>query len=319
MDTTSRFFLFQVLIIVPFLSGMILKKAYAFRDLRAFTRRLIRINLIFIEPVIALWSTWGLSLARDMILLPLSGIALVLTGMLLGRITMAPLGLTGRKGAAFLISSSLANHGFTMGAFFCYLFMGEKGLGLAFLFLAYFMPFIFLVIFPYARWVSSGKKQGLASAKEFFLTLQNMPFFAILAALLLIVSGFRRPDVAFPTDIFIIVAMVLYYVTLGLNFEMPAFFRSGRENIALCLIKFLIIPVLAYLVLRLLNPDPSVAAVILIQSFMPAAIYSVVASVLFDLDPGFSSNLFVWNTLVFLTGILPMLFVFRNIIFPLPG
>jgi len=319
METTTRFFLFQVLIIVPFLMGMILKRAYVFKDLQAFTKRLININLIFIEPVIALWSTWGLSLARDMIFLPLSGVALVLTGMLLGKLSMKPLGLAGKKGAAFLISSSLANHGFTMGTFFCYLFLGERGLGLSFLFLSYFMPFIFLVIFPYARRVSSGKKQGLSSVTEFFQTLQNMPFFAILAALLLIFSGFRRPAIIFPTDILIITSMLIYYFTLGLNFEMPAFFMSGKENIALCLIKFLFVPFLTFITLHVLNPDPSVAAVIFIQSFMPAAVYSVVASVLFDLDPGFSSNLFVWNTLVFLTGVLPMLFVFRDIIFPLTG
>jgi predicted permease len=318
METTSRFILFQILIIVPFISGVILKKIYTFKDLQSFTKRLIRINLIFLEPAIALWSTWGLSLTREMIFLPLSGLVLVMTGMLLGKRCLKPLGLTGKRGAAFLISSSLANHGFTMGAFFCYLFLGEKGLGLAFLFLSYFMPFIFLVIFPYARKVSSGKKPGLASVKEFFLTLQNMPFFAILSALLLIFSGFRRPGIIFPTDILIITSMILYYFTLGLNFEMPTFFRSGRENLALCLIKFLIIPFLTFFILNIMNPDPSVATVIFIQSFMPVAIYSVVASVLFDLDPGFSSNLFVWNTIIFLTCILPVLFVFRNTIFSLP-
>jgi predicted permease len=318
MGTTSRFILFQVLIILPFISGASLKRIYTFKDLQSFTRRLIRVNLIFIEPAIALWSTWGLSLSRDMVFLPLSGTALVLSGMVLGKMFLKPLGLSGKKGAAFLISSSLANHGFTMGAFFCYLFMGEKGLGLAFLFLSYFMPFIFLVIFPYARKIASGKKAGLASVKEFFLTLQNMPFFAILSALLLILAGFRRPEVFFPTDICIIISMIMYYFTLGLNFEMPAFFRSGRENIALCLTKFLMIPFLTFIMLKIMNPDPAVAAVILIQSFMPAAIYSVVASVLFDLDPVFSSNLFVWNTIIFLTCILPILFVFRNTIFGLP-
>jgi hypothetical protein len=45
---------------------------------------------------------------------------------------------------------------------------------------------------------------------------------------------------------------------------------------------------------------------------MPAAIYSVVSSVLFDLDAGFASNLFVWNSLIFLAGILPALFIFRG-------
>jgi predicted permease len=55
-----------------------------------------------------------------------------------------------------------------------------------------------------------------------------------------------------------------------------------------------------------------VEAVIVIQSFMPVAIYSVVASVLFDLDKELASNLFVFNTLFFLLIVLPLLFVFKG-------
>jgi len=318
MGITSRYLLFQILIILPFVSGMVTKKLYRFRDLPAFTKRLIRINLILIEPLIALWSTWGLRLKADLVLLPIAGIFLVATGMAFGMAFRNLLGLSGKKGATFLISSSLANHGFTMGAFFCYLLIGERGLGLAFLFLAYFMPYIFLIIFPYARKVSKGQHIDLSFARDFFLSLQNMPLFAIFLALILLAFGMTRPAVAFPIDILIIISMVLYYFTLGLNFEMPEFFSSGKENAILASIKFLLVPSFTIFILKFLQLDPAMETVILIQSFMPAAIYSVVASVLFDLDSGFASNLFVWNTLLFLLGVLPMLFLFRNLLLALP-
>ncbi len=319
MGIASKFLLFQLLIIFPFVSGMVAKKLYPFKDIPGFTKRLIRVNLILVEPLIALWSTWGLTLKADLVLLPVSGVFLVTTGMAFGMAFYRILGFSGKKGAAFLISSSLANHGFTMGAFFCYLLIGERGLGLAFLFLAYFMPYVFLVIFPYARKVSTGQHLDLTFVRDFFLSIQNMPLFAILLALILLAFGITRPDVAFPIDILIIISMALYYFTLGLNFEMPAFFALGKGDIALAGIKFILVPSLTLLILKALHLDPAVETVILVQSFMPAAIYSVVASVLFDLDSGFASNLFVWNTLLFLVGVLPVLFLFRNLILTLPA
>lgn len=314
MDVTTRFILFQVLIIVPFVSGMVAKRFYRFRSLPAFTKGLIRLNLVFIEPVIVLWSTWGLALTDEMAVLPLAGISLVALGMAFGGAGRRVLGVSGKRGATFLISSSLANHGFTMGAFLCYLFLGEKGLGLAFLFLSYFMPCIFLVIFPYARMQSTGERFGMASIRGFFLNLQNMPFYAVIVSLLLLWLGIVRPAAAFPVDVFIVVSMALYYFTLGLNFEMPAFFASGRENAALAAIKFMLVPGVVLAVLSAVRLDPAIETVILLQAFMPAAIYSVVASVLFDLDGPLASNMFVWNTLLFLAGVLPVLLVFRDVL-----
>jgi hypothetical protein len=139
-----------------------------------------------------------------------------------------------------------------------------------------------------------------------------MPLFAIILSLFFLALGFERPHISFPVDIFIIISMALYYFTLGLNFELPAFFASGKENAALAAIKFLLVPAVTLLVLKALHLNPAIETVIFVQSFMPAAIYSVVSSVLFDLDAGFASNLFVWNSLIFLAGILPALFIFRG-------
>ena len=310
MSATLRFLIFQLMIIVPFISGTLMKKSLAHGP--GFTKKLIRINLILIEPLIALWSIWGLKLSWDMIMLPFSGLLLVLIGMASGWIFVPVLNLSGKKRASFLISSSLANHGFTMGAFLCYLFLGETGLGLSFIFLSYFMLYVFTVIFPYARMVSTSQRYSLSFLKDFLLNLQNMPLAAIVVGLVLHAVHIQRPEVYFPIDILIIASVATYYFTLGINFTTADVFTAARETLALSAIKFIMVPAATFVVLSAVSLDSQVETVILVQSFMPAAIYSVVASVLFDLDTGLASNLFVLNSLVFLVLVLPLLFIFRS-------
>jgi len=104
----------------------------------------------------------------------------------------------------------------------------------------------------------------------------------------------------------------VYYFSLGMSFTPSRVFSFLRENAALSFIKFLAVPAITVGVLAMVTLDPKVEAVIIIQSFMPAAIYSVIASVLFDLDESLASNLFVINTLFFLLFVLPLLFVFKG-------
>lgn len=312
MSVTARFILFQIVIIVPFLTGSFFRRKFS--DAEVTARKLIRLNLICIEPFIALWSIWGLTLSFEMAWLPLSGVLLVLAGLAAGRTALASMRLEGRPRATFLISSSIANHGFTMGAFICYLFMGEQGLGLAFLFLSYFLPYIFTVIFPYARSVSTGGRMSPAFIAEYLFDLQNMPLLAVILGIILHALGISRPAVPFPVDVFIVASIALYYFCMGMNFEFSGMLSSTRENLWLAVIKFLAVPAAAVFCLSLVSLDPRVKAVILIQSFMPAAIYSVAASVLFSLDTRLASNLFAVNTLVFLFLVLPLLFLGRGFI-----
>ena len=309
MSPHARFLLFQLMIIVPFLSGMAFKRRIL--SVRDFTRTLIRLNLVLIEPLIVLWSIWGLGLDWNMAVLPFSGLLLVVAGMVTGRLMLPALPLRERSRATFLISSSIANHGFTMGAFLCFLFLGEKGLGLAFLFLSYFMIYVFTVIFPYARSVSrpEGSLPGVAA---YFLDLQNMPLVAVIAALVLQFFHVRRPGVDFPVNTLMMISIALYYFSLGMSFKTSRVFSFLRENVALSLIRFLILPAITLGALAMVDLGEHVKAVIAIQSFMPVAVYSVVASVLFDLDKELASNLFVFNTLFFLLLVLPLLFVFKG-------
>lgn len=311
MDMTHRFLAFQALIICPFLVGATIRRYRLIKDPSALTKKMILANLAFIEPVVAFWSTWGLSLSPELVVLPLSGFLLVLVGMAFGIAAGRILRLEGRSRATFHISSALANHGFTLGAYLCFLVLGERGLGLASIFLSYFLPVVFLFIFPYARMSSAKGSFGHVSVRGLLVSIQNMPLYAVITAVVLSSLGISRPDVAFPVDVMIMVSMALYYLTLGFTFDVPAFFSFLKANAVLAAVKFLAVPLVAMCVLSVLELDKDIETVILLEAFMPAAIYSVVASVLFDLDAPMASAMFVMNTLVFLFAVLPFLWYAR--------
>ncbi len=305
-----KFLIFQIMIFIPFALGMVTRSRHD--NAPALSKRLLRINLMTAEPLIILWSIWGLSLTREFLFLPIIGMGLVLVGMLSGRLLVPWLGFPPRTRASFLISSSIANQGYPMGGFLCYLLMGEEGLGISFIFTAYFMFCVFFVLFPYAQKVSSRSTYSLTFVREFLVNRQNMPIYAIIAALVLHGLHIERPAVYFPFDILLLASIGISYFSLGINFQVVDMLSSLRANLSLATIKFLITPLAALVIVETMHLDGYLRVVILLESFMPAAVYSVVTSVLFDLDAKTASSLFVCNTLIFLFFVLPALFLMRT-------
>jgi malate permease and related proteins len=313
MSIYLKFALFQCAMIIPFISG-IAARGYV-KSPQALSRRLLRTNLIGLEPLIVLWCTWGLTVSASLMILPICGFGLIVLGVLAGSLAAGMLRLSGKRRQTFLITSSLANHGFTMGGFLCYFFFGEAGLGSSVILVLYFIPYVYCLVFPYAR-TSTGQKISFGGFfKKTVHDIQNMPLFAMAAGLLLNATGIKRPDIAFPLDALLLVSIALYYLTLGISFTRVNVRSIRRELTALSVIKFIIVPGAACAMLSVLPLDPALKAVIQLQAFMPAAIYSMVTAVLFDLDTDLASGLFVCNTVVFLTMVLPAIFVFKEALF----
>jgi len=142
-----------------------------------------------------------------------------------------------------------------------------------------------------------------------------MPLFAMVLTIMLRLSGIKRPDINFPIEALLLLSISLYYLSLGINFTSLEIKNLRKEHFALSAIKFLIVPLTTFIILRFINPDQTVMAVIMIQAFMPAAVFSVVTSVLFNLDTKMACSLFVLNTVIFLLIILPAMFICRGIFF----
>lgn len=313
MTPGITFAVFQTVIILPFCAGFLLRQRIA--DPQQFTRRLLRINIILLEPLIVVWCVWGLELSGTLLLLPFFGLLLVLCGLCAGIMAAPLLDLAEKRRSTFLISASLGNHGFTMGGILCYLFLGEQGLGLSVILVLYFIPYVYGCIFPYAKAAASaGQHEQKSIFREYILDARNMPLVALAATVVLHVLGIRRPAIAVPVDLLLALSIALYYLTLGINFISGNLRGLLREHLCLAGIKFLVVPLVTAGILFVVPCDQSVKAVILLQACMPAAVYSVVTAVLFELDAPFASSLFVVNTAFFLGVVLPLLFFVKGLI-----
>ncbi len=304
MPVTVRFALFQCIIVGGFAAGYIFRSAVAPR-----VRKLVLFNLVCLEPLIILNSTWGMKIAPSLAVLPLTGLAIVLSGFLLGRIT-APLLYEDRvRQASFTISSSLSNQGFTMGAFICYMLIGPRGLALSIIFILYFTFYAFGFLFSYASIVRYDHPVTWRFLVSHIVRLQNMPLFATAAGLILTAAGVRRPVGHLPVDSIIYTAVCIYFITLGAQFQVRHIETYIRPSLLLALIRFVLIPggVFCFFFLFRFDLERDIQQVIIIQSMMPAAVFSVVACSLYDLDTKMSSALFLINTVFFLVFVLPLL------------
>lgn len=299
----TKFIIFQLCIWVPIIVGAYLsEKKYI--DVQALSQRMITINLISLESLIVLWTIWGIKLTSDCIVLPIAGVVDVGIGLVAGIIACAFAQFKGIQRHTFIISSSLANHGFTMGGFLCYLFLGEKGLALSFIFIIYFMPYVMIVIFSYARYVGSSVPFSL---RRYILTPQSMPLYAVFAALLLHHCDIKRPHINIPLDVMLAISLTIYYFSMGIYFKFKNIKGFWKAHIMLAGIKFIIVPMFMFLLLLLLQLSHDIKTVVQIQAFMPAAIYSVITSILFNLDKEMATSMFVVNTIVFSGVIMPVL------------
>jgi predicted permease len=266
-------------------------------------------NIAGLEPLIVLWCVWDLDVQMRLLILPVAGLVLSLLSLVFGAVLVPLTGLQGRRRQTFLLSSTLSNHGFTLGGFVCFMLLGETGLGYSIFFILYFMPFVFGFIFPAARLAANQADAGRTSWRDLVLAPQNIPLAALALALLLNLLGIPRPEISMPIAPLMFVSVGLYYFTLGVTFRGADIFAAGRAHLALGMIKFIIVPVCAWLVLRISGLDPLMQKVILVQACMSAAIYSVITALLFDLEERLSSALFVVNTVVCLMFVVPVLFL----------
>lgn len=313
MTLEIKFALFQLVILVPFLLGSVLKRWIP--HLEQLAKRFILVNLTLLEPPILFWSIMGLAMSMELIVLPVYGFAMALTGFVIGWVVMRIAPLETRSAKVYVICSSISNQGFTLGGFLCFLFAGEKGLALAGIFLIFFIPFTFLFIFGYAAFEKQQQMMNGAFVRSFLINPRNLPLLAILLAVGLRMGGVERPDVHFPLDVLLISAIAIYYFTLGVNFNVADLNPFRLEHGLLAVQKFLVMPALTFLSLFLLPLSADIELIIKIQSFMPVAIYAVISAIIFDLDARKASRIFVINSLLFILLVFPILFFSRYLIF----
>ncbi len=205
---------------------------------------------------------------------------------------------------AFVVSSMFSNVGSTMGGFLCLLYLGDEGLVASQFFALLAIPYYFTVVFTVARRFAGGQRRGVWEAirANFGDPMAALPLIAIVVGLTLGISGVTMPDfLDLPRRVLVFAAVILFALSFGLTAQIRVMLRRFREYVTMLPVKFVVAPLTGLVIVLIAGYSPTsnplLFKVILIQSMMPVAIWSVVAAKLFRLDDHLALGLWIFTTL----------------------
>lgn len=297
---TSRLLLFLLLFYGALAAG------WVYRGGRAWSPRLMRWTILFLEPWLFFYSLWALDPAQLRLFapVPLAAVALILISLAatphLARRWLADRPAQG----SFILAASFSNIGGTGGAFLCYLLFGLPGLSLAYLFLVPYPFLIFSLGFGLARRYGT-RSPGPSGANDLLAPLRDpisaLPLLAMGLGVLCRSLGTLPPPAAAPVaDLLIKADLAVMCFAIGMTVTWPDWRLAWRPSLANAAIKYLASPalglVLAWLAYGSLTSLP--AKVLIVESAMPSAIYAVVTANLFGLDRDLANVLWISSTLL---------------------
>ncbi len=320
MSPTARFIAFALFSTAALVLGYLLRKRGLVHEDRS--RPLHFGTMVFIWSPTALFSIWRMPLEPQVLWLFAVQLLLV-AGVGLGSIPLARLiGCDRRQVGVMATAAGLGNIGLTLGAYLCYCLIEPRHEALAYAMgLTIIMHVLgVIVLFPVCRWFGEAEPGDRSVAWLILVNLVDVRSLAVHFALLgLILAVLAVPFPQQVEDYYVLDALFWLgglgtYLGIGLRLRLADTFRFMPHNALLALIRFILNPLLILLLLLLtqLTPMPLTGAaweVVLLQAFMPTAVMTVMLANLFHLDTRLASMTWVWNTLIFLVLVLPVLLV----------
>ncbi len=276
------------------------------RRWQAWSPRLMRLAILFLEVPIFFYSFWILDLPKIGHYAPIPIISTLLMLSLIGvsrAWSKKLLPNQPRAQGSFILASAFSNIGTTGGAFICYLLFGAQGLSLSYLFLLPYPLVIFTLGFSLAKHYASPVRLTWTDYVHNIVSnlTSLIPLLAMTLGLILNVlhvpQWTHAPWVA---DVLIKTDLIIMFVAIGMTLDIHSLFKPWAALAAIQVLKYLFSPVLALglVLLAYGNVHGLPAKIILIEAAMPAAIYAVITANLFELDQRLANALWVTTTLV---------------------
>ena len=310
------------LILSALLSGYLLQRAHLdgkvslIVDLATLRKTLQKIGLLFFMPISFLGAVWIVSFTDLRVaLLPIIGVIALLSGGVLGLLIARILKVPNHQKGVLYCCGSFTNIG-AIGGLVCFLYLGEKGFALVALYKMFEEITYYTIGFPIARFYG-GSDLAQGSLGKRILGVIKDPFVAtVLSAFflgsLLNFAGINRPlFMEKITAVSVIVGTFVLIFSIGLGMRFTRVAAHTTKCIAVAIIKFLCIPLLACSIAYYFGLqhvlDGLPFKVVIILSSMPVAFNALVAASIFDLDLDLANSLWLVTTgmLIF---ILPWLY-----------
>jgi len=260
--------------------------------------RLMRLLVIGPSPLVLCLAFWKMNLHRlEPWLLPFLGLLISLSTLVPSLLYAKRAKLTDAQTGSFLTCALFSNLGY-LGAFTAFAMFGESAYALCMLYLVFFTPCFYTL----GSWIAShygGAKNPSGAAGASDDRLRLYPFLGMLAGILLGVARINRPlPLEWLNHVLIPVNTGLYLIAIGsqLTFASPRPWL--RPCWAMCAIKFLYTPCVAWLLVTLCGVRGLARFVVLLEASTPVAVSPLMFPLLFRLDRRLSNALWLFTTLL---------------------
>ena len=288
--------------------GWWLKRRGALSEARA--SRVVRFLVKGPSPVVLCLLFWRMNLrSLEPWLLPFLGMAIASSALVPAFLYLRRAGLSRPQSGSFLTCAFFSNVGY-LGAFTAFALFGEAAYGLCMLYLVFFTPCFYTLGFGIAsRYGQAKTASGMASA--FNDELRLYPFGGMLVGILLNLAGVTRPaPLEWLNHLLIPVDTALYLTAIGSQLEWASPRPWLGPCLAMCAIKFLYAPAIAWALVQLFHLHGLTRFIVLLEASTPVAVSPLVLPLLFGLDRKLANALWLFTTLVsllWLPLILPLL------------
>lgn len=308
MDIKVKLGYIFVDLILPLTFGYFLRYQNRFGDV--YFKKLMSLNILVFVPVLSTLSGWVLKLNLELLWLPIFGLLIgIVPGVTAYYWSAGKYDDYLEKGS-YLVSASLSNLG-TIGGLCAFIILGEIGYAYTRLAVLLQDAGLFLVCFPLAQYYYQKSLHGKSKAiemKNLFWNRNQLPVAGVFTGAALYYSGIPRPLwMGELLDPLVHLAAWTALMPIGFSMDLKEMRQYYRKILDLLPIKFIVNPVLAYILAKMLIHDQTVIDTILILSATPTAINAVITAKLHSLNVNVAMAAFVVTTTVFLLVVFPAL------------
>lgn len=280
-----------------------------------------KVSLLGIMPISFVGAIWIIPFGDLRIaLLPLVGSSVLLIGGALGLVAALLFQKSGPQKSTMFCCGFFSNLG-ALGGLVSFIFFGEKGFALLSLYRLFEAILYYSLGFPMARYFGSG--QNTLQIKSRALDLVKDPFFLVASGSFLvgfclnIFSVVRPPFYETLNNFFVPIGTFLLLVSIGLGMRFSGIRDHLAEGLAISLIKFMILPLIAGATAYLFGlheiDDGLPIKIVLLAASMPVAFNALVAASIYDLDLDLANACWLITTCSFVV-ILPWLYFLFSLI-----
>ncbi len=321
MDEAQLRFLFVFTdLIAPLVAGYL---CYRYQVItQDFCNKLIKINIRLVVSILSFLSFWTLKISTDLLWLPLFGFLACIIPGLIAKYTFASNYKNLNDRGAYMMASMLSNIG-TLSGLCAFIVYGIQGFAYLQIVAMFQTLFTLSVCFPLANYYHSKAsrrhhQKNQISIRKLLFNLNQLPVLAMIIGFCLALKNIPTPQIGY--DIFNYLVHIgawagLFPVGYITRFDKAKYFLRKTSDIIV--VKFVVLPLIAYFVVIYLFNDPILIGSMIIAFSAPTAINAVLACSIYKLNVNIAISSFLSTTIIFLLIIFPLyFFVIKDLIIP---